>query len=387
MMKKVLIVMLALAVSLVGRSQLMLGSIQPGAAANRADIVFNPSQSPGGTEYVNYLSISIAIPDASSAGVTPTISTAGTPFSNMNLVQAVPFSYTQGTERIYSWIATNLTITTPTVWTGGVPFVGATITFSGGSTSQKVRLVDFSNFGGGTNGNTYFFVVTNLNDWTDYTNYFYSIPGPTSVTGTYGNGDHWAETVGLVTLPVDLLTFSGYKDGSRNQLRWTTSVEVNNKGFDVERSLDGVNYTSIGFVNSLAANGNSSVKLDYAFTDNNVTGARQYYRLRQVDFDNRSKLSNIVLLKSDKPNVITLNGMFPNPAATVVNLMLSSPVKDKVQLVVTDMNGRIMMVRQLNVEMGSNTLPVNVAALAGGTYMVKMVSSTGEVSTGKLLKQ
>ena len=148
-----------------------------------------------------------------------------------------------------------------------------------------------------------------------------------------------------------------------------------------------MNYTSIGFVNSLSVNVNSSVKLDYAFTDNNVTGSRQYYRLRQVDFDNRSKLSNIVLLKSDKPNVITLDGLFPNPAATVVNLMLSSPVKDKVQMVVTDMNGRITMLRQLNVEMGSNTLPVNVGALAGGTYMVKMISSNGEVSTGKLVKQ
>ncbi len=148
-----------------------------------------------------------------------------------------------------------------------------------------------------------------------------------------------------------------------------------------------MNYTTLTFVNSLAPGGYSSVKLDYAYTDNNVTGARQFYRLRQVDFDGRSKLSNIVLLKSDKPNVITLDGMFPSPASTVVNLVLSSPVKDKVQLVVTDMSGRITMLRQLNVEMGSNTLPVNVAALAGGTYMLKMISSNGEVSTGKLVKQ
>jgi len=191
----------------------------------------------------------------------------------------------------------------------------------------------------------------------------------------------------LVVLPVDLLSFSGYKDGNRNQLRWSTASELNNRGFEVQRSLDGVNYTTLTFVNSLAPGGYSSVKLDYAYTDNNVTGARQFYRLRQVDFDGRSKLSNIVLLKSDKPNVITLDGMFPNPASTVVNLMLSSPVKDKVQLVVTDMSGRITMLRQLNVEMGSNTLPVNVAALAGGTYLLKMISSNGEVSTGKLVKQ
>jgi len=79
--------------------------------------------------------------------------------------------------------------------------------------------------------------------------------------------------------------------------------------------------------------------------------------------------------------------MFPNPATTVVNMMLSSPVKDKVQMVILDVNGRIVKVQSLNVESGSNTLPVNVAALAGGTYMVKLISSTGDVSTGKLVKQ
>ncbi|MBL0181988.1 MAG: T9SS type A sorting domain-containing protein [Chitinophagaceae bacterium] len=188
-------------------------------------------------------------------------------------------------------------------------------------------------------------------------------------------------------LPVDLLSFSGYKDGSRNQLKWTTSTEQNNKGFEVQRSLDGVNYTSIGFVNSLAPGGSSSGQLNYTFADNSVTGSRQFYRLRQVDFDGNSKLSNIVLLKSDKPSLITIDGMFPNPATTVVNMMLSSPVKDKVQMVILDVNGRIVKVQSLNVEAGSNTLPVNVAALAGGTYMVKLISSTGEVSTGKLVKQ
>lgn len=191
----------------------------------------------------------------------------------------------------------------------------------------------------------------------------------------------------LIVLPVDLLTFSGYKDGSRNQLKWSTATEQNNKGFDVQRSLDGVNYTSIGFVNSLAPNGSSQTQLNYTFTDNAVTGDKQFYRLRQIDFDGRVKISNIVLLKSDKPTVITIDGIFPNPAVTVVNLRVSSPQKDKVQMVIVDMNGRLMMHRQLTVDVGSNTLPVDVSALAGGNYMVRMISSNGEVTTAKLVKQ
>jgi len=190
-----------------------------------------------------------------------------------------------------------------------------------------------------------------------------------------------------VVLPVDLLSFSGYKDGTRNELRWKTASELNNKGFEVQRSLDGVNYSTISFVNSLAPGGYSSTQLNYAYSDINVTGTKQFYRLRQIDFDGRSKISNIVLLKSEKPLVITIDGMFPNPATTTLNMMLSSPVKDKVTLTVTDLSGKHVIMRSLNVEMGSNTLPVNVSSLAGGTYIVRMISSTGDVSTGKFVKQ
>lgn len=390
-MKKFFIVVIGLMLAFGSEAQFIRASLQKSATPNSVDILFTPTYTAGGTEFVNFMQLQVSIPAAVSAGVTATI----TPLNNFasigvaGFAPVVPFIESSTNEKVFGWVYVNPAGNGVMAWTA-TEFIGARITFNGNPAgSAFVSLIDLSLLGGGDNFNSFFGISTNIppNDKTDYAGMFYAKAGE-STTGTYPSaGDQFAITTQLVTLPVGLLSFSGYRDGSRNQLRWTTTTEVNNKGFDVERSLDGVNYTSIGFVNSLAVNGNSSVKLDYAFTDNNVTGSRQYYRLRQVDFDNRSKLSNIVLLKSDKPNVITLDGMFPNPAATVVNLMLSSPVKDKVQMVVTDMNGRITMLRQLNVEMGSNTLPVNVGALAGGTYLVKMISSNGEVSTGKLVKQ
>jgi hypothetical protein len=76
------------------------------------------------------------------------------------------------------------------------------------------------------------------------------------------------------TLPVSLLSFSGYKDGIRNQLRWVTSSEINNSGFQVERSSDGQSYQSIGFVNSLAIGGNSQTLLKYNFSDAQPAGIK-----------------------------------------------------------------------------------------------------------------
>jgi hypothetical protein len=204
------------------------------------------------------------------------------------------------------------------------------------------------------------------------------------VTGFSGFYIH----TGSYILPVSIINFSGYKDGSRNQLRWTTASEQNNSGFEVQRSTDGINYTALGFVNSQATGGNSVSQLNYAFTDNNVTGKRQYYRLRQVDLDNHSKFSNVVLIKGEKPVTLTIDGLFPNPAISTVNVLIAAPDKDKVTLIITDIAGRKVIEQQVSVETGSNTIPVDINGLIKGTYMVKLVCSSNCVSAvGKFVKQ
>lgn len=190
-----------------------------------------------------------------------------------------------------------------------------------------------------------------------------------------------------LSLPVTLLSFSGYKNGNRNQLSWTTGSEQNNLGFEVQRSTDGVNYTVIGFVNSVATGGNSSDRLSYSFTDNAPAGVKQYYRLRQVDIDGRSKLSNIVLINGTKPAVITLRSIFPNPAADVAQIIIDAPAQAVLTVLVSDMAGRTMMQQIANIAEGSNTVVLPVAALHSGTYLVRVMNEQGEVVTGKLLKQ
>lgn len=188
-------------------------------------------------------------------------------------------------------------------------------------------------------------------------------------------------------LPVSLLSFSGYKDGSRNQLSWTTASEVNNRGFDVQRSVDGINYTSIGFVNSLAMGGNSNDMLSYRFTDNTPAGVKQYYRLRQEDLDGRSKLSNIIMINGARPTMIMLKGIYPNPASATAAMIIDAPVAAKLTVLLTDMAGRNLVQQIVNVSEGSNTVALNISSLQSGTYLVRVISETGEMLTGKLVKQ
>lgn len=369
--------LLFLAMPGIASSQTVLGSVQKGSAANKVDVVYLPDHNSSGGEYVNYLSVSIAIPTALASGVVPTIASAGIFSPTISFSQATPFSYTSGTETIYSWTCSNNTSFAMS-WSNGVSFVGATITLVGGSGNTPVRMVDGTNMtpSGGNNGNTFFNVGVNIApfDLTDYTNFFFAIGGLNgSTVGAYPSGDKYVETNASISLPASLSSFSGYKNGSKNTLNWTVSSESNNKGFDVLRSIDGVNYLSIGFVNSKVA-GNSATEVQYGFDDQSPQGKKQYYRLSQVDLDGKSKLSNIITVSRERTSVLTIAGLFPNPVREQVNLAVETPGRDQLVIVVTDLLGRVVSQQTAAVETGSNTLPLDVRSLARGQYVVKLVS-------------
>lgn len=187
-------------------------------------------------------------------------------------------------------------------------------------------------------------------------------------------------------LPVSFLSFAGQKQGSVNKLVWSTASESNNRGFEVQRSVDGINYSTIGFVNSLSVNGNSSDVLNYSFIDNAVTGTKQYYRLRQVDNDNRSRFSTIVLIKGETPLITSIDGLFPNPANTMINVLVAAPAKEKVTLVISDLSGKVVSQKVITAEAGSNTIPVDISLLNKGSYFVRLVCENGCESASKFLK-
>jgi hypothetical protein len=388
-MKKTLLWIAALVLSVTGLTQPTIkGSIQPGSGANEVEVSFLPNYTSAMGEYITYLSISVAIPTSLASGVSnPSITGIGN-LAGVTFVKATPFSYTTGTETIYSWISNNLTVQSM-AWTNGTRFPGATIGFTGGNVSSKVRLVDFSNDFGGGYGNTLFSVVTNVApfDVTDFSDFFFSIPG-INTEGVYPSGDQFIETNSLISLPVSLVSFSGYKEGNQNILQWTTVSEVNSKGFDVQRSADGVNYSSIGFVKSRGLDGNSTVSLGYTFNDNFPTGEKQYYRLSQLDIDGRSKMSSIILVKGEKPRKLAIKQLFPNPGLSFINVIVDAPLQNELSVVIYDLAGKALKQQVVKVETGSNTIVVDLNGLTRGSYMIKAFEkSGGESVMSKFVKQ
>ncbi len=96
------------------------------------------------------------------------------------------------------------------------------------------------------------------------------------------NGGAGIQAVGL---PIQLISFTGEKEGVSNLLKWNTSSEINNDYFTLEKTIDGSNFETIGTLNGA---GNSSVQNNYQLYDYNFQKTINYYRLKQTDFDGNS---------------------------------------------------------------------------------------------------
>ena len=190
------------------------------------------------------------------------------------------------------------------------------------------------------------------------------------------------------TLPITLSSFTGEKGESRNILKWSTASEQNNTGFEIQYSANGRNFEKLSFVSSKAANGNSSSTLSYEFSDANNFNSNAYYRLKQVDKDGKTSLSNIVFLKGEKTSRMSLSTIYPNPAHSSINLTIDAPASDNINIEIRDIAGKLVLRQPSAVVNGANKVPLNVASLPGGSYFIKAISKTGEQTpVNKFVKQ
>ncbi len=142
-------------------------------------------------------------------------------------------------------------------------------------------------------------------------------------------------------LPVELTSFSATTIGSLIKLSWSTSTEINNYGFEVERKLNVKNQTSdewtkIGFVEG---NGNSNSTKNYSFDDRNLSADKYLYRLKQIDNDGQYEYSEIIEVDLGLPTKYGLSQNYPNPFNPSTRISWQSPISSHQTLKVYDMLG------------------------------------------------
>lgn len=185
------------------------------------------------------------------------------------------------------------------------------------------------------------------------------------------------------TLPIILGDFNAIYTNGYAQLKWFTTAEINTSFFEIERSTDGANYTTIGRV---TANGNSSTRTDYGFSDILISAGMNFYRLRCVDLDGLFKYSKVVALNSNAVG-ISLILVYPNPFGHKVQVRIESEKADNIQIRLINAAGAILKTQTEKAQKGTNNIEVkNVANLPPGMYELQIISSTKTFST-KIMKQ
>jgi hypothetical protein len=212
---------------------------------------------------------------------------------------------------------------------------------------------------------------------------------PTTQLTANNNTDIFIAKYGpLAPLPVTLMSFTGESQRTINKLFWTTATEINNVGFEVQRSFDGVNFSKLANIASKAQNGNSITDLSYRFDDLSPLPDKNYYKLKQIDIDGKFNYSKVILIRNANPNTITAINIYPNPAAQKLNVRITFPIEEKVTILVTDLSGKVVMQKTQQVVRGDNQIPLQIQSLNIGTYIIKAMCSNGYESPGyKFIKQ
>ncbi len=166
-----------------------------------------------------------------------------------------------------------------------------------------------------------------------------------------GNTGNFTLNASGAALPVNISTFHGERNGSVNVLSWTTFTEEKNKGFELQKSFDGKYFSTLDFIVSKSPSGNSTSRIDYRFIDEKSLIGTTYYRLKQVDFDGKSKLSNVISIKGAKTETLSISAIYPNPVKNFLNISVDAPQKEKVFFVITDLIGKVVLQKsiQLNI--------------------------------------
>ncbi len=161
-------------------------------------------------------------------------------------------------------------------------------------------------------------------------------------------------------LPVNWLSFTGtLTDKNDVRLFWETSAEEDNQGFHVERSLNGENWSRIGY---LEGAGNSELGDNYQFDDTSPLNGQNFYRLMQEDFDGDFSYSRVIVI--DRIAAEGALSAFPNP---VNGLFVLAGPTEAGEVTILSSSGRVVK-RITNYAAGNS---ISLAGLASDVYLVK----------------
>ena len=166
-----------------------------------------------------------------------------------------------------------------------------------------------------------------------------------------------------VTLPVELSSFQGKSREGIIELQWQTASELNNRGFEIEKSASLEEWESASFVEG---KGTTSVATSYRFLDPVPFPGRNYYRLKQIDFDGQFTYSQVI----EVANIQTQASLQVSHQSSSIDLQLANPERRPFSLSIIDPSGRISW--RSGVVEGESTWVKAIPVEVKGTYFISV---------------
>lgn len=184
-------------------------------------------------------------------------------------------------------------------------------------------------------------------------------------------------------LPVELISFSASLQNRIVRLKWKTATEVNNYGFEIERSTSasGKDWMKIGFVEGTGTS-NTPRNYDYndQLTETLLRSGKVYYRLHQLDRDGAESYSNVVEVHLRVVPQLTLDQAYPNPISRAQQramITFTLPNTNHVRLTIIDYLGKeVALIADEMMERGMHRVSYQPSSLPSGMYRIILRSGS-----------
>jgi Zn-dependent metalloprotease len=189
-------------------------------------------------------------------------------------------------------------------------------------------------------------------------------------------------TVSTGVVPITCLSFNAAKSANGIKLSWNVAQEVSNNKFEIERSTDGVNFSTLTTVMSDTRNAGV-----YSVDDNAVTGLREvFYRLKQIDRSGSSKyICSVVNLKLDSKALFTIGNVYPNPVKGEAFVKVTSSETKTLSIETINNIGQLIDKSTQRISAGTTNVQLKLKQSTAGTYMVRFKDEDGNVLSSQTI--
>jgi hypothetical protein len=235
-------------------------------------------------------------------------------------------------------------------------------------------------------------------DWNYLGSSFSTIPtvtvGPYTTPGIYTYLASYSNVCGLfydtvvvtasATVPVKLTSFTATKNGDDVNLNWSTASEINNNHFEVEKSMNGIDFKAIS---TLKGKGTTTQASNYATNDEeaakNTSSRNLYYRLKQVDHDGAFTYSRIAVVEMNN-NKTSVLSTYPNPSNGNFNIKADLSSTQTLTVKAVNMMGATVWNKTLKpLSAGQQTINAQMW-LPNGVYML-LLEQNGQTQKHKFV--